>query len=263
MSDAIPTTIEAEIGRALPVRKIGTADLIAALNDGVRDFKLMPTYLVLLALIYPIVGLIAARASLGNGVLPLIFPLISGFALVGPLAAVGLYELSRRRQAGLDTNWTHVFDVLKSKSIGTIVALGALLLVIFVSWLVVALQLSNAILGGPVGNGITSFLGTVLTTRTGWTLIVVGNAVGGMFAVITLMISAVSFPLALDRNVSFGTAVLTSIKAVTTNPVTMGLWGAIVAGALVLGALPFFVGLAVVMPILGHATWYLYKRVVV
>jgi len=263
MSDAVPSPVEAELGHALPVRKITTADLKDAMRAGVADFQLMPTYLVLLALIYPIVGLVAARAAQGDGVLPLIFPLISGFALVGPLAAVGLYELSRRRQAGLDTRWTHVFDVLKSKGIVTIVLLGVLLLAIFTTWLLTALAISNAIFGGPVGNGIGNFLSIVLTTPAGWKLILIGNAVGGVFAVVTLMISVVSFPLALDRGVGLGTALQTSIKAVTTNPGTMAIWGAIVAGSLVLGAIPFFVGLAVVMPILGHATWYLYKRVVV
>ena len=263
MSDAVPSPIEAEFGHALPVRKITAADLKDALRAGVADFQLMPTYLVLLALIYPVVGLVAARAAQGDGVLPLIFPLISGFALVGPLAAVGLYELSRRRQAGLDTRWTHVFDVLKSKGLGTIVVLGVLLLAIFTGWLITALSISDAIFGGPVGDSIGDFVTTVFTTAAGWKLILIGNTVGFGFAVVTLMISVVSFPLALDRGVGLGTALQTSIKAVTANPRTMAIWGLIVAGSLVLGAIPFFVGLAVVMPILGHATWYLYKRVVV
>lgn len=245
------------------IRKIDTDDLIDALRKGVDDFKLMPTYLVLLALIYPIVGLLAARWAQGNDVVPLIFPLISGFALVGPLAAVGLYELSRRREAGLDTNWTHVFDVLKSKQLVTIITLGILLMVIFVAWLATAVQIQHATLGSMAIDNVGGFIANVFNTREGWMLIIVGNAVGFVFAAVTLAISAVSFPLALDRDVSAGTAIMTSVRAMAANPKAMAQWGLIVVALLVIGALPFFVGLAVVMPILGHATWHLYRRVVV
>lgn len=244
------------------IRKIGTGDLVDALKKGVADFQLMPTYLVLLTLIYPAVGLIAARAAQGNNIVPLIFPLISGFALVGPLAAVGLYELSRRREAGLDTHWTHVFDVLKAKSLGTIIGLGVILTVLFVAWLGAALAIQRWAMGPGTAADIGTFIHNVFHTSGGLRLIVVGNLVGFCFAAVTLAIAAVSFPLALDREVGLVTAVSTSVRAFTTNPRTMSLWGLIVVASLVVGAIPLFVGLAVVMPILGHATWHLYKRVV-
>ena len=245
------------------VRRIGLADLRAALRRGIDDFQLMPTYLVLLTLIYPAVGLIAARAAQGNDVVPLIFPLISGFALVGPLAAVGLYELSRRREAGLDTRWTHVFDVLRAKSLGTIVGLAVILAVIFVAWLASALAIQRWAMGpGSMGDAAT-FLGNVVGTPGGLRLIVVGNLVGFAFATVTLGIAAFSFPLALDRAVSLPVAIRTSVRVCVANPATMAAWGLIVVGGLMLGALPALVGLAVVMPILGHATWHLYRRAVV
>jgi len=245
------------------IRTIGTADLTDALKKGLDDFKLMPTYLVLLTLIYPAVGLIAARAAQGNDVVPLIFPLISGFALVGPLAAVGLYELSRRREAGLDTRWTHVFDVLKAKSLATIVGLGVILAILFASWLASAVAIQRWAMGSQSAGDIPTFLHDVVATPGGHTLIVVGNAVGFLFAAVTLAVAAFSFPLALDRDVSLPTAIMTSVRAVVANPRPMALWGLIVVGGLVVGAIPLFVGLAVVMPILGHATWHLYRRVVV
>ena len=244
------------------IRRIGTDDLRAALRQGVDDFKLMPTYLVLLTLIYPAVGLIAARWAQGNDIVPLIFPLISGFALIGPLAAVGLYELSRRRAAGLDTRWTHVFDVLKSKSLGTIVGLGVILTILFVAWLGAAVAIQRWAMGPGSAGDIGSFLHDVFTTPGGIRLIVVGNLVGFVFAAVTLAIAAVSFPLALDREVGLGTAIATSVRSFAVNPRTMSLWGLIVVALLVIGSIPLFVGLAVVMPILGHATWHLYKRVV-
>lgn len=245
------------------VRHITNADLIASLRQGLDDFKLMPTYLILLTLIYPAVGLIAARAALGNDVVPLIFPMISGFALVGPIAALGLYELSRRREAGLDTHWTHVFDVLHAKSLGTVIGLSAILAVLFVAWLASALQIQQWAMGTGSTRDVGGFLSDVLRTPGGHRLIIVGNLVGFVFAAVTLAIAAFSFPLALDREVSLPVAVATSVRVALANPATMAVWGLIVVGGLVLGAIPAFVGLAVVMPILGHATWHLYRRAVV
>lgn len=246
----------------LQVRRISTADLREALARGMDDFKLMPSYLVMLSLIYPAVGLIAGWWSLGNDVTPLLFPLIAGFALVGPLAAVGLYELSRRREAGLDTHWTHVFDVLRSPAIGTVAALGGMLLLIFLGWLTAAMTLHESLFGTPEPASILSFLTEVTTTSRGWMLILLGNAVGFVFAVVTLAVSAISFPLALDRNVDFATAVATSVRVLRDNPRTMLLWGLIVAVTLAIGAIPFLIGLAVVMPVLGHATWHLYRKAI-
>lgn len=256
MADTLTTT-----GTAPPaIRTISIADLVDALRKGLDDFKLMPTYLVLLALIYPAVGLIAARWAQGNDIVPLIFPLISGFALVGPLAAVGLYELSRRREAGLDTRWTHVFDILHAKSIGTIVALGVILAILFAAWLASALAIQQWAMGPGSMGDIGTFLTNVVGTPGGLKLIVVGNLAGFAFAAVTLAIAAFSFPLALDRDVSLPEAIGTSVRVVLANPAMMAAWGAIVVAGLVLGALPAFVGLAVVMPILGHATWHLYRR---
>ncbi|MBV8972482.1 MAG: DUF2189 domain-containing protein [Sphingomonadaceae bacterium] len=244
------------------VRHLTPADLRASLKAGVDDFQLMPTYLVLLTLIYPAVGLIAARWAQGNDIVPLIFPLISGFALVGPLAAVGLYELSRRREAGLDTRWTHVFDVLKAKSLATIIGLAVILTVLFVAWLASALAIQRWAFGSSNMGSMTAFLGQVFDTAAGVRLIVVGNLVGFVFAAVTLCIAAFSFPMALDRDVGLPEAVATSVRVAAANPMVMAMWGLIVVGLLVLGAIPAFVGLAVVMPILGHATWHLYRRAV-
>ncbi len=259
---SLAPTVSTVPAAAPVVRHITTADIRAALRDGVADFQLMPTYLVLLTLIYPAVGLIAARWAQGNDIVPLIFPLISGFALVGPVAAVGLYELSRRREAGLDTRWTHVFDVLKAKSLGTIVGLAVILAVLFAGWLASALAIQRWAMGTDHVGDMGSFLNTVVGTAGGLKLIVVGNLVGFVFAAVTLAIAAFSFPLALDRDVSLPEAIGTSVRVAAANPATMALWGLVVVGGLVLGALPAFVGLAVVMPILGHATWHLYRRAV-
>jgi uncharacterized membrane protein len=254
---------EIDLRPALPaIRTIGPDDLKDALLKGIGDFSAMPTHAVFLCLIYPVVGFVLFRLAIGYDVLPLLFPLAAGFALIGPFAATGLYELSRRRELGLDTHWTHAFDVFRSSSLGSILALGACLTVVFLVWLAVAQSIYVANFGDVPAASIPDFVGRVFSTGAGWRLIIVGNAVGFLFAVLVLTISVVSFPLLLDRDVGAAAAVVTSMRAVVANPTTMALWGLIVAALLAIGSLPLFLGLTIVMPVLGHATWHLYRRVV-
>ena len=243
------------------VRSIGMTDLRDALAKGLDDFWALPTHVIFLSLIYPIVGIALGSATFGYDLIPLLFPLAAGFALVGPFAAIGLYELSRRREQGLDTSWRHAFDIVHSPSIGAILALGLLLLAIFGLWIAVANAIYVAQFGYETPTPST-FARNVLTTPQGHGLILIGNAVGFLFAVVAFSLSVISFPLLLDRHVGAAVAMITSIKAILKNPLTMAVWGAFVAGALVVGSLPFLLGLAVVMPILGHSTWHLYRKLI-
>ena len=244
------------------VRRIGLGDLGQALRGGLADFAANRTDVIFLCVIYPLIGLLLARLASGYDVVPLLVPLASGFALVGPLAAVGLNEMSRRREAGAEVNWVDWFGVLRSPSIGAIVGLGLWLIAIFVLWLVAAEVIYVATLGPDPPASIPAFVRDVLTTPQGWTMIVVGVGVGFLFAVVALSISVVSFPLLLDRDVRMETAIGTSVQVVLANPVPMAAWGLIVAAGLVIGSIPALLGLVVVMPVLGHATWHLYRRVV-
>lgn len=252
------TTIPAQTS----VRRIGFSDIRYALQKGLEDFMAMPTHLAFLGMIYPLFGLCLGALTFSSNGLPLLFPLVSGFALVGPVAAVGLYELSRRRELGLDTSLSHVFDVLRSPSLPAIVALGVALMVIFVAWLTAAQMLYQSLYGSTVPDSYTGFLYEVLTTRRGWTMIVLGHAIGFVFALAAFSIGVVSFPLLLERDVGAIHAVQTSVHAVMSNPGPMALWALVIAGLLMIGSAPLLVGLAIVMPVLGHASWHFYRRVV-
>jgi uncharacterized membrane protein len=244
------------------VRRIAPSDLLQALARGIDDFVAMPSHALFLVVIYPLLGILLIGLTLEQSWLPLAFPIAAGFALVGPLAAIGLYELSRRREAGLDTTSSHALDVLHSPSLGAIVALGFLLMAIFLIWLAVAEAVYIANFGYNPPASIEKFVSDVFTTPAGWTMIVVGTGIGFLFAALVLTIGAISFPMLLDRDVGAAVALATSIRVVAANLFTMALWGFIVAALLLIGSIPFFLGLTVVMPVLGHATWHLYRRAV-
>lgn len=245
------------------IRQISVADLFQALGKGVEDFLAAPTQLLFLGLIYPVVGGAAAAFAAQTDVIPMLYPLIAGITLMGPLAAVGLYEVSRQREMGQPVTWRNAFDVRHSPALGSVAWLGALLLTLFVGWLAVAERIYGATMGGLAPADSMEFLRQLISTQEGWSMIIIGNAVGFVFALTVLCLTVVSFPFLLHRNGGIWRAIKVSVLAVRSNPALMLLWGLMVAGLLLLGCLPLFVGLAVVMPILGHATWHLYRAMVV
>ena len=254
--------------RDLPaVRAITVADLKDAVARGIEDFRARPTHVIFLALIYPVVGLLLARMTSDAQLMPLFFPVAAGFALLGPFAALGLYELSRRRERGEDPSWSDALGVLRAPSILALAELGLALAAIFVAWLFAAQWIAGAMIAQAMGDAATmssygAFLSAIVSTPAGWALIVAGNLAGLCFALAAFAISVVSFPFLLDHDASVGTAVATSLRAVAKNPLVLGLWGLFVALVLAAASLPLFIGLAVAMPILGHATWHLYRKVV-
>jgi len=249
---------------ALPVvRRIGFSDLTEALQQGWDDFKVWPTHAIFLCIIYPLVGLVLGGMALGYAVLPILFPLAAGFALLGPVAALMMYELSRRREMGEPPSIRAALGVIRSPGFPAIVAIGLMLMGLFLLWLGIARQLYQSLFGVfAAPDAIGPFLRQIFTTQAGWELMIYGNAIGFVFALVAFCLTVISFPMLLDRDVGAATALMTSVRAVLVNPVVMAAWGLIVAVLLVIGSLPAFIGLAVVMPVLGHATWHLYRKVV-
>ncbi len=254
-----------EMERDIPlpaVARISLIDIRVALERGFADFAANRTDVMLLCIFYPALGLVLGRIASGENTLHLLFPLIAGFALIGPLAAVGLYEMSRRREAGARVGWADAFGVLRSPSLGPIVVLGLALAALFVVWLLAAHAIYTWTLGPGHTASFAAFAHAVFATGPGITMIVVGMAVGFVFALLVLTFGVVSFPMLIDRDVGVETALRTSLRAVTRNPLTMAMWGLIVAALLVVGSIPLFLGLVIVLPVLGHSTWHLYRRLV-
>ena len=260
-----PTTVAPP---APTIRQIDMADIGRALAAGWSDFRASPTHLVVLSLVYPVVGLLFARVASGANALPLVYPLVAGFALLGPIAAVGLYDLSRQREMGGTVRWLDAFSVLRSPRLGAIVMVGGVLVALFVAWMVTAQVIYRLTM--PAGSDATVgvFVQAVLHTDAGWALIGLGTASGFCFAAAVLVLGAFSIPMlvdrgiggAMDREAAF--ALATSLRAARRNPLAVATWGVVVAVGLMLGAGTMLVGFAVVMPVLGHATWHLYRRVV-
>lgn len=244
------------------LRRIGVRDIGAALRKGYEDFSDYRSDIIFVGVIYAVAGLVLSRLAVGLNVLPMLFPLASGFALIGPFAAVGLYEMSKRREQGAHVSWANAFGVVREPGFATIAMLGLIQVAIFLLWLLAAWLIYWFTLGPALPVSVASFVDAVFTTPAGWTMIGVGIGVGFLFALLAMVVGTFSFPLVIDRDVGLDTAISTSFGAIIANPGPMALWGAIVAATLVLGSIPLFTGLIVVLPVLGHATWHLYRRMV-
>ena len=244
------------------IRKIALNDLWRSLKEGYDDFSATPTVGVFVTVLYPLFALLLTLFLVGENLLHLAFPMVAGFTLIGPVVSVGLFEMSRRRERGLDVSWRSTFDFVHSASFAPILALSVVMMLLYIAWLFSAQFLYFGLFGQDPPGSASDFVTQLVTTRRGGALILYGILLGFLFAFIALAISVVAFPMLLDRPASAATAITVSIRAVTSNLMVMAAWGVIVVVSLAAGAIVFLIGLAVVLPILGHATWHLYRKVV-
>ena len=246
----------------IPVRQITDEDLRIALRQGLDDFLELRGDLFFAGLIYTLIGLAAVAMTSNMPMLPFFLPVVAGVGLLGPIAAVGFYELARRRECGEEAHWFNFLDVRKRPTVDDMGMVASLLLVIFFAWLIAAGVLYIMLFGWNAPASLPDFVGQVFTTGRGWALIAIGGAVGVIFGWSVLALSVVSLPMLVDRDVSASEAVSASWRAAHANRGEMLRWGVVVTVLLTLGSLPLFVGLAFVLPWLGYSTWHLYARLI-
>jgi uncharacterized membrane protein len=249
-------------GKADPVvRRIAAADIAEALSEGLRDFQAMPLYGLAFGAFYAAGGIAIVLCLTAFGLVYLAYPLAAGFAMIGPFVATGLYEVSRRREAGQPVSVAAIWATVRTR--GEIGWMAFVTLFVFVIWMYQVRLLIALLLGLNASfSSLREFITVVLTTNEGLLFLAIGNAVGAALSLILFSLTVVSFPLLLDRDVDFVTAMITYVRAVVTSPLPMIGWAAIIVILLAVSAMPYFLGLVVTLPVLGHTTWHLYRRII-
>jgi uncharacterized membrane protein len=243
------------------VRSIAAADIAEALVQGLRDFQAMPLYGLAFGALYAGGGIAIVLCLTAFGLVYLAYPLAAGFALIGPFVAVGLYEMSRCREAGRPVTVGGIWSTVRSRS--EIGWMAFVTLFVFVIWMYQVRLLIALLLGLNVSfSSLQQFITVVLTTNEGLLFLAIGNAVGAVLSLILFSLTVVSFPLLLERDVDFVTAMVTSVRSVVKSPLPMIGWAAVIVMFLIVSSIPYFLGLLVTLPVLGHATWHLYRRIV-
>lgn len=247
----------------IQTRKITLRDLWGALRSGYDDYGAnFGTFFVLIAF-YFMSALVIALFATEQALWYLAFPMVAGFNLLGPIVATAFFEMSRQREMGRTPNWMNAFSFIHTHSFAPILALTIVMMVLYVGWLSMAELIYFGTFGDRSPASLGEFIEQLFSTRHGAALISYGNLVGFLFAFAALAISVVAFPLALDKPVTSVTAISVSVRAVSSNAYVMAVWGLLVVALLLIGALFFLIGLAFTLPILGHATWHLYRKLVV
>ena len=243
------------------VRRITGADIAEALGQGLRDFQAAPFYGLAFGAFYAAGGIIILLCLTAFGMVYLAYPLAAGFALIGPFVAIGLYEVSRRLETGQPISARAIWATVVSR--GEIAWMAFVTLFIFVIWMYQVRLLIALLIGLNASfSSLHEFLNVVLTTNEGLFFLAIGNMVGAALSLILFSLTVVSFPLLLDRDVDFVTAMVTSVRSVVTSPLPMISWAAVIVVLLIVSSLPYFLGLLLTLPVLGHATWHLYRRIV-
>ncbi len=251
-------------GSGLPeVRAIRFHDLKEILALGWRDFSRAPLYGMFFGAVYAIGGIILVASVLHFDMAWMIYPLVIGFALIGPFVATGLYETSRRLENKTPLTWSGILLVVWEQHRRELGWMAFVMLFVFWVWMYQIRTLVAVFFGFQGFATLQGFMDVVFTTTNGLTFLLVGHVVGAIISMVLFSLTVVSCPLLLEREIDFVTALITSIRAVAASPMVMLGWGACVVVAVILSAVPAFLGLLVVLPVLGHATWHLYKRAVV
>jgi len=245
------------------VRSVTVGEIVESLVEGMRDFQSAPVYGLAFGALYALGGIVTVLCVSALGASYLAYPLAAGFALIGPFVAVGLYEVSRRREAGEPLSWSAVIGTIVAQGHRELGWMAFVTVFIFVVWMYQVRLLIALMLGLKSFSTLHEFLLVVTTTPEGWIFLIIGHLLGAVLSLVLFSLTVVSFPLLLDRDIDFVTAMITSVRAVVASPGPMIGWAATVVILMIVACIPAFLGLLVVLPVLGHATWHLYRRIVV
>lgn len=234
-------------------------DISDALSAGWRDFRRAPAFGLLFSAFYVLGGMAIAAVALASGREWWLIPFVLGFPLIAPFAAVGLYEVSRRIEAEEPLDWPAVIGVVFAQKDRQVPSMAMVILLLFMFWVFVAHTIFALFMGVSALTNVTSSAEILLTGR-GLLMLLIGTLIGGGFAAVLFAFTVVGLPVLLEREVDFITAIIASIRAVAANPVVMVAWAAIIAALLAVGMVPFFLGLFIALPVLGHASWHVYRR---
>ncbi|MBO9454941.1 DUF2189 domain-containing protein [Paracoccus sp. R12_1] len=234
-------------------------DIADALSAGWRDFRRAPAFGLLFTAFYVLGGMVIAAVALASGREWWLIPFVLGFPLIAPFAAVGLYEVSRRIEAEEPLDWPAVIGVVFAQKDRQVPSMAMVILLLFMFWVFVAHTIFALFMGVSALTNVTSSAEILLTGR-GLLMLLIGTLIGGGFAAVLFAFTVAGLPVLLEREVDFITAIIASIRAVAANPVVMAAWAAIIAALLAVGMVPFFLGLFIALPVLGHASWHVYRR---
>jgi uncharacterized membrane protein len=260
--DNTPAT-EEELYGIPDVNTLGFDDLKACLSKGISDFRKAPQFGLFFGGIFAFGGIFIVQSFIVWEKGWMIYPMMVGFPLIGPFAAVGLYDVSRRLEGGQPLIWKEILSVISLQTSRQLPYMAFVMLFIFWIWMYQVRLLLALILGHMSFPSLTAFIEIITTTPQGWAFVGIGHVVGALFALLLFSLTVISIPLILDRDVDFITGMITSVKTVLKSPIVMLTWGVFVTLAVMVSFIPLFLGLLVVLPVLGHTTWHIYKRAVV
>jgi len=249
--------------QAMPkVNKVTSDDITASLKAGFSDFLARPVMSGFFGLFYAVFGLFFVWTLVWLGKIWMIIPAVVAFPLVAPFAAAGLYEMSRRLQKGESFGWSEILTVVADQRNREMGWMAFVTLFIFWVWMYQVRLLLAIILQNASFSGFDGFLNTVFFTPQGWIFLAVGTCIGAILSAALFSVTVIAMPMLLDRETNFVSAMVTSVRVVTENPVVMLTWAAIISVTVLLSLVPAFLGLIVTLPVLGHTTWHLYQRAV-
>ncbi|WP_093164790.1 DUF2189 domain-containing protein [Aliiruegeria lutimaris] len=249
--------------RGMPeVNKVTADDITASLKAGFSDFLARPVMSGFFGLFYAVFGILLVWCLVWLGKIWMVIPAVIAFPLVAPFAAAGLYEMSRRLQTGESFGWSDILTVMANQRKREMGWMAFVTLFILWVWFYQFRTVLVIVLKDSSFSDLDGFLHTVLFTPEGWTFLAIGSCVGALLSAVLFSVTVVAMPMLLEREMDFISAMITSVRVVTENPVVMLSWAAIISVTMLLSLVPAFLGLIFTLPILGHTTWHLYQRAV-